>query len=235
MGGFCDPLRPNDRRLSEPIFIDRSSQTAVTQASPETSDHRQGKPAAGSGARSGSGLRRRLPYLIPLAVFLVLAAYFFAGLGKDPHEIPSVLIDRPLPELDLPAITGRERGLTTADLRGEVSLLNVFGSWCVACQIEHPFLMKLKDDAVIPVYGIDWREPDPEAGPAWLARHGDPYTLIGADPDSKAAIDLGVTGAPETFIVDRAGVIRYKQIGPITPDIWEETLWPIVQKLRAEP
>lgn len=198
-------------------------------SAPSSAATKPGGKAAGAG-----GVMRRLPYLIPLAVFLLLAVYFFAGLGKDPHQVPSVLIDQPLPSFTLAPIEGRERGLDSADLRGEVALLNVFGSWCIACQVEHPFLMQLKAKGVVPVHGIDWREPDPQAGPAWLARHGDPYTLIGADPASKAAIALGVTGAPETFVIDRAGVIRYKQVGPITPQIWEQTLWPLVQELRAE-
>ena len=177
---------------------------------------------------------RRIVYLVPLAVFLVLAAYFWVGLGKDPQIIPSVLIDQPVPAFALKPIKGRELGFASDDLPGQVSLVNIFGSWCVACRIEHPFLMKLKADGVVPIHGIDWREKDPDAGPAWLAKYGDPYTLVGDDPDSKAAIAFGVTGAPETFIVDARGVIRYKQIGPITPKIWEKELWPIVQKLRAE-
>ncbi len=176
---------------------------------------------------------RRLLYLLPLAAFLVLAVYFWIGLGKDPHQIPSVLIDQHVPPFDLQPIKGRERGFASEDLPGQVSLVNIFGSWCVACRIEHPFLMRIKADGLVPIHGIDWREKTPEAGPAWLARHGDPYTLIGDDPESKAAIAFGVTGAPETFIVDAAGVIRYKHIGPITPDIWKERLWPIVQDLRA--
>ena len=177
---------------------------------------------------------RRIVYLVPLAVFLVLAAYFWVGLGKDPQIIPSVLIDQQVPPFALKPIRGRDRGFSSDDLPGQVSLVNIFGSWCVACRIEHPFLMKLKADGVVPIHGIDWREKDPNAGPAWLARFGDPYTLIGDDPESKAAIAFGVTGAPETFIVDAHGVIRYKQIGPITPEIWENQLWPIVQKLRAQ-
>ncbi len=177
---------------------------------------------------------RRLLYLIPLAAFLVLAIYFWIGLGKDPHQIPSVLIDQRVPPFDLLPIDGRERGFASEDLLGRVSLVNVFGSWCVACRIEHPFLMRIKADGLIPIHGIDWREKTPDAGPAWLARHGDPYTLVGDDPESKAAIAFGVTGAPETFIVDAAGVIRYKHIGPITPEIWKERLWPIVQDLRAK-
>lgn len=175
---------------------------------------------------------KRLPYVLPLLIFLVLALYFFAGLGKDPHDIPSVLIDRPVPEFSLPPLEGFDHGLSSADLKGRVSLVNIFGSWCVACQIEHPFLMALRRDDVVPIFGIDWREKDRQAGPAWLARHGNPYTRIGDDPSSRVAIDLGVTGAPETFIVDAKGVIRYKHVGPITPEVWEAKLWPIVQALR---
>jgi cytochrome c biogenesis protein CcmG, thiol:disulfide interchange protein DsbE len=177
---------------------------------------------------------KRLAYLLPLALLILLAGYFWAGLGRDPQIIPSVLIDSPVPDIDLPPIKGREKGLTTADLRGDVSLVNVFGSWCVACRVEHPFLIRLKAEDAVAIHGIDWREKNPNDGPAWLARLGDPYDRVGDDPDSQAAIAFGVTGAPETFIVDAAGVIRYKHIGPITPDAWEQTLLPIVRKLKGE-
>jgi cytochrome c biogenesis protein CcmG/thiol:disulfide interchange protein DsbE len=175
---------------------------------------------------------RRLLYLAPFVLFLVLAGYFWSGLGRDPHELPSVLIDQPVPAFASPAIEGRASGLTSADLRGHVSLVNVFGSWCIACHVEHPFLMTLKAKGVVPIHGINWREKDRQAGPAWLRRHGDPYTLIGDDPDSKVAIAFGVSGAPESFIVDAGGVIRYKHVGPITPEIWEQRLWPIIVSLR---
>lgn len=177
---------------------------------------------------------KRLLYLVPLVVFLVLAGYFWVGLRGDPQVLPSVLLNQPVPEFSLPPIEGRARGLGSDDLKGQVSLVNIFGSWCAACRIEHPFLMGLQSAGDIPIYGIDWREKDPQAGPAWLARLGDPYTLVGADPESRAAIAFGVTGAPETFIVDADGVIRYKHIGPVTPQAWKETLWPIVQRLRGE-
>lgn len=177
---------------------------------------------------------RRLPYLLPLVVFLVFVGYFWIGLGKDPHRLPSPLIEQPLPIFDLAAMPGDEAGgLRSADLRGEVALLNIFGSWCAACQLEHPFLMRLQAENKIPIYGIDWRERDPAAGPAWLERHGNPYRRVGADPDSKAAIALGVTGAPETFLIDAAGVVRYKHVGVLTPKIWETEIWPLVQQLRG--
>jgi cytochrome c biogenesis protein CcmG/thiol:disulfide interchange protein DsbE len=183
-------------------------------------------------ALAARGLARRLPYLLPLTLFVLLAIYFWAGLGRDPHQVPSVLINQQVAQFALPPIKGRDRSFTSEDLKGQVSLVNLFGSWCVACQVEHSFLMRLKQDGVVPIYGIDWREKDRQAGPAWLARHGDPYTMVGDDPDSRAAIAFGVTGAPETFIVDADGVIRYKHVGPITPEVWEQTLWPIVRRLR---
>jgi cytochrome c biogenesis protein CcmG/thiol:disulfide interchange protein DsbE len=179
-------------------------------------------------------ITRRFVYAVPLLVLAVLAIYFWRGLGSDPHAVPSPLIDQAVPEFALQPLAGRDRGLSSHDLTGQVSLVNVFGSWCVACRVEHPFLMEIRKQNLVPIFAIDWREKDRAAGPAWLARHGDPYTLIGDDPDSVAAIAFGVTGAPETFVVDRRGVIRYKHVGPLTQDIWNETLWPIVQRLRAE-
>lgn len=176
---------------------------------------------------------KRLMFILPLTAFVALLAYFSIGLQRDPSRIPSVLIDKPAPQFDLPAIEGRDVGFSTDDLKGEVSLVNFFGSWCVSCRIEHPLLMQLAQEGEIPIYGIDWKDP-PGAGAAWLERHGDPYTLIGDDADGRVAIDFGITGAPETFIIDRSGRIRYKYAGPITPQIWEQDLLPIIRKLRNE-
>lgn len=175
---------------------------------------------------------KRLTYILPLALFGVLIIYFAVGLRLDPRVIPSVLINQQVPPFDLKPIKGRNKGFASEDLKGKVTLVNIFGSWCIACLVEHPFLMKLSKEGDVPIYGIDWREKDPDAGPLWLKKRGDPYTLIGDDPESKAAIAFGVTGAPESFIVDKQGVIRYKQVGPITPDIWKDTMYPIVQELR---
>jgi len=176
---------------------------------------------------------KRLMFILPLTAFVALLAYFAIGLQRDPSTIPSVLIDKPAPQFDLPAIEGRDVGFSTDDLMGEVSLVNFFGSWCVSCRIEHPLLMQLAAEDEIPVYGIDWKDP-PGAGAAWLERHGDPYTLVGDDADGRVAIDFGITGAPETFIIDQDGRIRYKYAGPITPQIWEQDLLPIIRKLRNE-
>lgn len=179
-------------------------------------------------------MRGRLVYLLPLFVLGVLAIYFTIGLSLDPKKMPSMLENKPLPAFDLKPIKGFDKGFGTKDLKGQVTLVNIFGSWCVACQVEHPFLMRIKEEGLVPIYGVDWRETDADAGPKWLERYGNPYTLVGDDPDSEAAIHLGVTGAPETFFVDAKGIIRYKHIGPITPTNWDETLWPLIQLMRAE-
>lgn len=176
---------------------------------------------------------KRLVYFIPVLVVGVLAAYFFIGLGRDPHEIPSVLIDRPFPAVDLPPIAGRDKGFATADLGGKVGLVNVFASWCVSCKVEHPVLMAHAGAGDIPIYGIAWKD-DPAATADLLNADGDPYRLVGADRMGRAAIDLGVTGAPESYLVDKAGRIRYKQIGPITDDVWAQVLQPLIAKLAAE-
>ncbi len=177
---------------------------------------------------------KRLMYLLPLGIFLILAGYFAIGLTLNPRDMPSMLIDREVPQFDLKPIKGYEKGFSSEDLKGQVTLVNIFGSWCVSCLAEHPMLMEIAAKKLVPLYGIDWRERDPDAGPDWLARRGDPYTLIGNDPESKAAIAFGVTGAPETFFVDKRGLIRYKHVGPITPENWESTLWPVIQELRKQ-
>ncbi|MHA1597168.1 MAG: DsbE family thiol:disulfide interchange protein [Alphaproteobacteria bacterium] len=177
---------------------------------------------------------KRFTFLIPLLVFLIIAGYFAVGLTLKPRELPSVLIDQQVPPFDLKPIRGYTRGFSSEDLKGQVSLVNIWGSWCVACLVEHPFLMKIAEQKLVTIFGIDWREKDKDAGPDWLAKRGDPYTLIGDDPDSKAAIAFGVYGAPESFIVDRHGTIRYKHTGVINEDNWAETIWPLIQELRKK-
>jgi len=176
---------------------------------------------------------RKLVYLLPAIVFVVLVGFFIVGLQKDPSRLESVLIDRPVPAFALEALPGRGRPLASEHLTGEVTLVNIFGSWCVACIAEHPMLKEIQQSGVVNIHGIDWREKNPEDGMRWLRRNGDPYDRVGLDPDSHVAIDFGVTGAPETFVVDAQGVIRYKHIGPITRDDWEDTLKPLIQELRS--
>ncbi|MEE2761444.1 MAG: DsbE family thiol:disulfide interchange protein [Pseudomonadota bacterium] len=177
---------------------------------------------------------KRLAFLTPVLMLGILAIWFTLGLKRDPSRIPSVLINTPVPEFNLAAIEGFERGFSNKDLLGQITLVNIFGSWCYACLAEHPFLMELTENKVIPIYGIDWRETDRVSGPRWLKRQGNPYVLVGDDPKSKGAIAFGVTGAPESFIVDKAGIIRYKHIGVINKTNWNETLFPIAQKLRQQ-
>ena len=169
---------------------------------------------------------------LPLVAFAVLAIYFGLGLREDPSEIPSQLIDEPLPAFDLAPIAGVEEGLSNADLAGHVSLLNVFGSWCPPCLVEHPMLMQIHRSGIVPIYGIDWRDT-PETGAAWLARHGNPYTRVGLDPESHLAIDLGITGAPESFLIDAEGRVRYRHVGIITEDDWTGTILPMIRELEA--
>lgn len=174
---------------------------------------------------------KRLGFYIPIAIFAGVVIYLAIGLTLDPHKLPSMLIDKPAPEFDLPPIEGFERGLSSEDLNGQVSLVNIWGSWCVSCIIEHPVLMEIKKNNIVPIYGIDWKDP-PGEGTAWLKKEGNPYTLIGDDADGRVSIDFGVTGAPETFIIDKEGRVRYKYIGPITPEVWNEIIFPLIEELR---
>jgi len=176
----------------------------------------------------------RVLLFVPLFLFVALVGYFAVGLTRNPNEIKSVLIDKPLPVIDL-AVPGREDvRFQTSTLSGKVSLLNVFASWCIACRVEHPVLLKLTAAKEVPVYGLAWKDK-PEELKAWLEELGNPYELIGDDARGRTAIDLGVTGAPETFVIDRQGRIRYKHIGPIDDHVWEKTLKPMIASIEAEP
>ena len=169
--------------------------------------------------------------LAPLAVFAGVAAVLAVGLTLNPREVPSPLIGRPVPKFDLPPVKGRTLGLASRDLGGEVSLVNVFASWCIACREEHPLLMDLHKQGVLPVHGLNYKDK-PDDAASWLAEMGDPYTRTGADLDGRVAIDWGVYGVPETFVIGRDGRIAYKQIGPITPQVMREKLMPLIKRLR---
>ncbi|KAF0177351.1 MAG: DsbE family thiol:disulfide interchange protein [Hyphomonadaceae bacterium] len=170
---------------------------------------------------------------VPVALFAILAVTFGLGLRRDPSAIPSVLIDRPVPAFVLEPVKPGVAPFRQEDLKGKVSLLNVFASWCSACRYEHPTLMALAENNTIPIYGLDWKD-EPRACLDYLERSGDPFVSIGGDMSGRAAIDLGVTGAPETFVIDKAGQIRYKHVGPITEDVWRDTIAPLVARLEAE-
>jgi cytochrome c biogenesis protein CcmG/thiol:disulfide interchange protein DsbE len=173
---------------------------------------------------------KRLIFILPVIGFVGLAGFLGYGLTQDPKELPSQLIDRPLPEFALPGIDGPD--LASAKLRGQPALLNVWASWCAACPQEHPVLERIAQEG-FPVYGIAWKDK-PDDSRAFLARFGNPYAGLGADQSGRTAIDLGVTGAPETFVVDKKGRVRFKQIGPISPEQWEGQIKPLMQQLRAE-
>ena len=169
--------------------------------------------------------------LIPLALFVVLFAFLLVGLGLNPREVPSPLVGKPAPEFRLAKLHTPEQQLGTADLRGQVYLLNVWASWCVACRVEHPLLVELAKSKVVPIVGLNYKDK-PEEGIAWLKQHGDPYTVSVVDRDGRVGIDWGVYGVPETFIVDKAGVIRYKHIGPVDASAIENRIVPLVRELQ---
>lgn len=185
---------------------------------------RPGNPTV---TRTGS----RLTALVPLAVFIVAGGFLAIGLTLNPREVPSPLINKPVPEFVLPPVQGRTLGLSSADLNGEVSLVNVFASWCVACRAEHPLLMELKQKGTVPIHGLNYKDK-PDDAEKWLAELGDPYTRTGADINGRVGIDWGVYGVPETFVIDRQGRIAYKQIGPINPEVLEKTILPLIRQLR---
>jgi cytochrome c biogenesis protein CcmG/thiol:disulfide interchange protein DsbE len=179
-------------------------------------------------------MKSRLPYLLPLGLFLVLALYFAVGLTKDPKIIPSALIDKPAPEFILPPVAGgTSPGFATADLKkGQVSVVNVFASWCVPCRAEHPEINKLAGMGIVPVYGLNYKDT-PQAARAWLDKLGDNYTATGADESGRVGIDWGVYGVPETFIVDGTGRIRFKHVGPIVGDKLEKEILPLIRSIQG--
>lgn len=171
-------------------------------------------------------------YLIPFAVFAVLVVFLGIGLNLKPREVPSPLIDKPAPAFTLSQLQDPARKLSPSDLKGKVWLLNVWGSWCVSCRQEHPLLVELGKANVVPIVGLNWKDSR-EAALKWLEQLGDPYTVSVTDLDGRVAIDYGVYGAPETYVIDREGVIRYKQIGPISPEDLTGTILPLVRKLQG--
>lgn len=182
--------------------------------------------------QSPDALSGRLLVLLPVAVFAVLAVALYLGLWNKDDRLPSVLIGKPVPEFDLPQIEGRETGLSSADLRGDVSIVNVWASWCVPCRVEMPLLVELAEAGTLPIYGINYKD-DAEAALTFLDELGDPYTRIGADRSGRVAIDWGVYGLPETFVVDAEGQIAYKHVGPFDRRSLEEDILPVVRRLQA--
>lgn len=175
--------------------------------------------------------RWRWPHIVPILAFIGIVIFLGNGLFHDPRLIPSPLIGKRVPDFTLPPVKGRTLGLSTADLKGEVSLVNVFASWCTACREEHPQFMELQRSGLVPIHGLNYKDRPNDAA-AWLDELGDPYTRTGADIKGRVGIDWGVYGVPETFVIDLDGRIAYKQIGAITPKIMEETIIPLVGRLQ---
>jgi cytochrome c biogenesis protein CcmG/thiol:disulfide interchange protein DsbE len=171
-------------------------------------------------------------FLIPISLFVLLGLLLAYGLKLDPRRIPSPLVGKPLPAFSLPTLEDPKQTLANSDLNGKVVLINVWASWCVACKQEHPVLLGLARDKRVPLIGLNYKDTRADAM-RMLKVEGNPYDVSIVDADGRVGIDWGVYGVPETFVVDKQGVIRYKQIGPITPEVWEQTFLPLIQKLSA--
>src|SRR5215813_4619830 len=175
--------------------------------------------------------------LIPLALFIGLVVFLLIGLHRDPHEVPSPLINKPAPAFQLPQLQDATKSVSTQDMRGKVYLLNFWGSWCIACRDEHPLLVQYSKQNVVPIYGIDYKYANDNtdervAAKQFLQELGNPYTMVIYDADGRTSIDYGVYGAPESFLIDKNGVIRFKQIGPITEDVWNNKIVPLAKQLN---
>ena len=173
---------------------------------------------------------QRVKYFLPLVIFFVLAGFLFRGLELDPTDMPSALIDKPMPAFSLPTLDGRQ--VDESVFKGQVSLLNVWATWCISCRAEHPQLNALSAQGVV-VVGLNYKDDTAQAI-KWLKDLGDPYRLTVIDQSGRLGIDLGVFGAPETFIIDKRGMIRYKHVGVIDERVWKNTLQPIYSRLLAE-
>lgn len=169
---------------------------------------------------------------IPLLVFVVLVGFFAKGLFLNPREVPSPFIGKPAPAFTLPLVGNAAAAFSPADMKGKVWLLNVWAPWCVSCRQEHPVLMGLARDGGVPIVGLNWKDKDQEAA-RLLAEHGSPYVAVPDDLSGKVGIDYGVTGTPETYVIDREGVIRMKHVGPIDPEVWQTKFAPKLKELGA--
>jgi cytochrome c biogenesis protein CcmG, thiol:disulfide interchange protein DsbE len=171
-------------------------------------------------------------YFIPLLVFVVMVGFLAVGLSLKPREIPSPLVNKPAPVFSLPTLAEPDRPLASQDLRGKVWVLNVWASWCVACRQEHPVLVEMAKLGAVPIYGLNYKDKRADAL-GWLNQFGNPYAASFADTDGVVGIDFGVYGVPETFVIDKAGVIRHKTIGPVTAESVRDVILPLVAKLNS--
>ncbi|MFQ5509865.1 MAG: DsbE family thiol:disulfide interchange protein [Leptospirillia bacterium] len=171
-------------------------------------------------------------FLMPLGIFTVMVIFLGVGLTLNPREVPSPLIDKPAPAFDLPQLHQDGARFSTEDMKGKVWMFNVWASWCVSCRQEHPLLVQLARGGEVPIYGLNYKDQNDDAK-AWLARFGNPYVLSAVDADGRVGIDYGVYGVPETYVIDKAGIIRYKHIGPLTPKALDEIVLPLVRELSS--
>lgn len=176
-------------------------------------------------------MKSYLKFLIPLVIFLVLVVFFALGLKLDPREVPSQLIDKPAPAFNLPVLGGGGKTFSPKDMLGRVWLFNVWASWCTACREEHPLLMQMPQLTQIPLIGMDYKDTDNDASTV-LLQAGNPYQIVLTDADGRVGIDYGVYGVPETYLIDKQGVIRYKQIGPITEEALMTKIIPLIKGLK---
>jgi cytochrome c biogenesis protein CcmG/thiol:disulfide interchange protein DsbE len=172
-------------------------------------------------------------FILPLAIFGIMVGFLAVGLTLNPREIPSPLVGKEAPAFSLPQLHEQGKVLSRKDLAGQVWLLNFWASWCNGCKTEHPVLMELAKSGAVPIYGMDYKDQRDEAL-AWLNRWGNPYQMVGVDLQGRVGIDYGVYGVPETYVIDKQGVIRYKQIGPVTEEALAKTILPLVKELQAK-
>jgi cytochrome c biogenesis protein CcmG/thiol:disulfide interchange protein DsbE len=168
---------------------------------------------------------------IPLILSIGLVAFLLVGLNRDPREVPSPLINKPAPAFQLPQLHEPAKTFSAESMRGKVWVLNFWGTWCVACREEHPLLVEFAKSEELPIYGVDYKD-DREAAKQWLNELGNPYALVAFDVDGRTSIDYGVYGAPESYLIDKNGVVRFKQIGPITPEVWNKKMLPLARQLN---
>jgi cytochrome c biogenesis protein CcmG/thiol:disulfide interchange protein DsbE len=177
--------------------------------------------------------RRRLLFILPAVGFTGLAAALAWGLRRHPTEIPSALIGKPVPVFNLPPVQGRSLGLSSTNLRGEVSLVNAFAAWCYACRLEHPLLLRLAEHKTVPIHGLNYKDAPADVA-YWLNSFGDPYARTGADRDGRVSVDWGVYGVPETYVVGADGRIAHKHVGALSEQDIQQTILPLVVRLRSE-
>jgi cytochrome c biogenesis protein CcmG/thiol:disulfide interchange protein DsbE len=175
----------------------------------------------------------RLRFILPLMAFLVMVVFLGIGLKLDPHEVPSPLINKPAPAFTLPQLHEPQKTFSPADMKGKVWLLNVWASWCVSCRQEHIYLTEFARDGSINLMGLNYKD-EPAAAMQWLERLGNPYKISISDIDGMAGLDWGVYGVPETFIIDKKGIVRHKQTGPVDPTILQTIIMPLIEQLNRE-